>query len=67
MMQSISDYFAMGGHAAFIWTAYGAAAIILGGLLVMSRKDLRTRQTEIAALEASSPRRRQQAQEVKSS
>jgi len=67
MMQSISSFFAMGGYAAFIWTAYGAGALILGGLLVMSLKDLRTRQAEIAALEASSPRRRQQAQEAKSS
>ncbi|MDA0652132.1 MAG: heme exporter protein CcmD [Proteobacteria bacterium] len=62
MMQKISEYFAMGGYAGFVWSAYGAAALILIGLLVMSWKDLRARQAEIAVLEASSPRRRHQAE-----
>jgi len=61
-MQNISEFFAMGGYAGFVWSAYGAAALILIGLLVMSRKDLRARQAEIAALEASWPRRRHQAE-----
>lgn len=57
-MQSISDYLAMGGYAGFIWPAYGAAVLILIGLVVTSRRELRARQAEVAALEAASPRRR---------
>jgi heme exporter protein D len=57
-MQNISEFFAMGGYAGFIWSAYGGAALILIGLLVLSWKDLRARQAEVAALEAASPRRR---------
>ena len=32
----MSDYLAMGGYAAFIWPAYAAAALILGGMTVLS-------------------------------
>jgi heme exporter protein D len=63
-MQSMSDILAMGGYAGFIWCAYGAAAVILIGLLIASLRDLRARQAEIAALEAASPRRRGPAQET---
>ncbi len=63
-MQNISEFFAMGGYAGFIWSAYGVAALVLIGLLVMSRMDLRARQAEVAALEAASPRRRSQAEKA---
>jgi len=66
-MQSISNFFAMGGYAGFVWSAYGAAALILIGLLVMSWKDLRARQAEVAALEAASPRRQSRPPEVEGS
>ena len=29
-------WFAMGGYGAFVWPAYGLAAIVLGGLAVFS-------------------------------
>ena len=64
-MQSISDYFAMGENAGFVWSAYGVAALVLIGLLVVSLKELRARQAEVAALEAASPRRRAQAEKAK--
>ena len=57
----------MGGYSGFVWSAYGVAALILIGLLIVSWKDLRARQAEVAALEAASPRRRYQADEAKSS
>ena len=47
----------MGGYSGFVWSAYGVAALILIGLLIVSWKDLRARQAEVAALEAASPRR----------
>ena len=41
MMEALSEYFAMGGHAAFIWPSYAIAAIILVALLTLSLRDLR--------------------------
>ncbi len=63
-MQNISEFFAMGGYAGFIWSAYGVAALVLIGLLVMSLIELRARQAEVAALEAASPRRRPRAEKA---
>ena len=31
-MSAIGAYLAMGGYAAFVWPAYGLAAVLLGGL-----------------------------------
>ncbi len=56
----------MGGYAGFVWSAYGVAALILIGLVVMSWKDLRARQAQVAALEAASPRRRPTAEKAES-
>jgi heme exporter protein D len=41
MNQSLADFFAMGGHAGFIWPAYGIAALVLIGLLAVSLHQLR--------------------------
>jgi heme exporter protein CcmD len=57
-MQMISDFLAIGGYSGFIWTAYGAVAAVLVGLLIVSLRELRTTSAEVAALEANSPRRR---------
>jgi heme exporter protein D len=35
-MNAIGEWFAMGGYGAFVWPAYGLAAIVLGGLAVFS-------------------------------
>jgi heme exporter protein CcmD len=48
----------MGGYAGFVWSAYAVVAVVLAGLVVASRRALRARQQEVAALEAASPRRR---------
>jgi heme exporter protein D len=31
-MSAIGAYLGMGGYAAFVWPAYGLAAVVLGGL-----------------------------------
>ncbi|NKB19861.1 MAG: heme exporter protein CcmD [Alphaproteobacteria bacterium] len=54
----MSDFMAMGGYGGFIWTAYGAVAFVLGGLLIISLRENRATAAEVAALEANSPRRR---------
>jgi heme exporter protein D len=37
---SFSEYFAMGGYAAFIWPSYGVAAVLLAVLFVLSARRL---------------------------
>ena len=41
----------MGEHAVFIWPAYGAAAVILIGLVAASLISLRRRSAKLARLE----------------
>jgi heme exporter protein D len=48
----------MGGYAAYIWPAYGVAAIVLIGLLLVSLRGLRAREAELTRLEAAGVRRR---------
>ena len=40
-MQSLADFFAMGGYAGYVWPAYGVAALVLIGLLAVSWHQLR--------------------------
>ena len=37
----MSEFFAMGGYAAFVWTAYAAAALGLAGLGLVSWQRMR--------------------------
>ena len=53
----MSEFLAMGGYAAYVWPAYGLAAIILVGLLVASLRGLRAREAELDAVEVRRPRR----------
>jgi heme exporter protein D len=47
---ALADYLAMGGYAAFVWPAYGAAAIVLVALLVASVRSLARCEAELAQL-----------------
>jgi heme exporter protein D len=53
----MNEFLAMGGYAAYVWPAYGVAASILVGLWVASVRELRTRESDIEAAEATNPRR----------
>ena len=53
----MSDFFAMGGYAAYVWPAYGVAAAVLAGLWIASLRSLRAREAEIDAAEIDRPRR----------
>ena len=50
MTNTIQDFLAMGGYAAFVWPAYALAAIVLVGLLAISLRQLRKAESELAAL-----------------
>jgi heme exporter protein D len=43
----LTDFFAMGGYAAYVWTAYGFAALVLIVLLVQSWRIGRRRDAEL--------------------
>ena len=52
------SFFDMGGYAAYVWPAFGAAALIMVGLLVLSIRTMRAREAALRALEATSRRQR---------
>jgi len=45
----------MGGYAAFVWPAYGAALLILGGLTVQAVMRYRAALRELELLQARRP------------
>ena len=49
-MEQVSIYLAMDGYGAFIWPAFGASALVLIGLLIESRRFLKSTEAELAAL-----------------
>ena len=52
------SFFEMGGYAAYVWPAFGAAAVIMVALLVLSIRTMRTREGALRALEATDRQRR---------
>ncbi len=57
-MGSIGEFFAMGGHGVYVWSSYAIAVVVIGTLIVASRRALKAREAEVAALEAARPPRR---------
>ena len=53
----MNEFFAMGGYAAYVWPAYGLAAVILIGVWIASARSLKARQAEADAAEVAHPRR----------
>lgn len=49
-MDAVSQFLDMGGYAGFVWPAYGIAAIVLVGLLVISRRELKAAEKTLDAL-----------------
>ena len=54
----MSEFLAMGGYAAFIWPAYGVTTVLLGGLLGLSLKSMRERETLVDSLRSHRSQRR---------
>ena len=48
----MSDFFAMGGYGAYVWSAFGFALLVLLGLLIQSWSMARRREREFAQLRA---------------
>ena len=46
----MTDYLAMGGYAAYVWSAFGIAFALMAGLFMESRRAARRREVELAEL-----------------
>jgi len=57
-MDGIGDILAMGGYGAYVWPAFGIAAILLVGILLATLSSLRHREKEAMELESRRPRQR---------
>jgi heme exporter protein D len=57
-MASLAAYFAMGGYAGFVWAAWGLTALVMAGLVLVSWRELKSRQSELQALQDLHPGRR---------
>ena len=53
-MESLTQFFHMGGYAIFVWPSFAVAAIVLSALLVWSLRDLRKERQLLESL----PKRR---------
>ncbi len=54
----MAGYFAMGGYALYVWSAYVAALVIMAGMVVATLRRLRSVQRDVAVLEQQRPARR---------
>jgi len=57
-MTEIGAFFAMGGYAEFVWSAYAIAAAVLGGLSVYSWRRYRDSIVTVERLQQDLGRRR---------
>lgn len=54
----MTDFFAMGGYAGYVWGSYLLTAVVLATLFIGAQRGLRRRQRELEALRAIAPHRR---------
>ena len=58
MPAGLSHWLAMGGYAAYVWPAYGVAAVVIGGLALVSILSARAARRELLRLQPDEPRGR---------
>ncbi len=51
----LSGYFAMGGHAEFIWPSYAVALLVLGGFALTSWRRLKAAERALERLSEADP------------
>lgn len=56
--KGMAEFFAMGGHAVYVWSAYAVTAVVLVAMLAATLLGLRRREAVLRALEGDRPRRR---------
>jgi heme exporter protein D len=58
----MAEFFAMGGYGAYVWAAYAAFALIVGGLTLASLRDAARSRRQLDELEARHGRARKGAE-----
>lgn len=48
----MAEFFAMGGYAAYVWSAFGFTILVLAGLWVLSWRQMRAKEAELEDLRA---------------
>ncbi|MEX2629274.1 MAG: heme exporter protein CcmD [Tistlia sp.] len=48
----MEQFLAMGGYGGYVWPSYLLGALVLGGLYLVSRGELRRRERRLRALES---------------
>jgi heme exporter protein D len=48
----LTEHLAMGGYAAYVWSAFAVALVLLVGLFLQSRRAARRRELELEELRA---------------
>jgi heme exporter protein D len=48
----MGEFFAMGGYAAYVWSAFGFTILVLAGLWILSWRRMRAKEAEVEALRA---------------
>ena len=46
----MAEFFAMGGYAAYVWSAFGFTILVLAGLWLLSWRKMRRKEAEVEAL-----------------
>jgi heme exporter protein CcmD len=49
-MDGLADFVAMGGYGRFVWSAFGISLVVLVGLLLASRSELKNNEALLARL-----------------
>ena len=62
-MEQLTSYLDMGGYAVYVWSSFGITAVVMIGLLVVSLRQARAREAELAALRAQPDGRRRRGAE----
>ena len=57
-MAGMETFLEMGGHAGYIWPAYGIVALVLAGLWLASRRFVRASNAELEDLNPRARRKR---------
>jgi heme exporter protein D len=61
MSDAISDFFAMGGYALYIWPAYGVSTVVMAWIAIASWRRTKANEAELKKLQELSPHRRRRA------
>jgi heme exporter protein D len=57
-MDTVEEFFRMGGHAAYVWPAFGVTVILMVGLFSWSRISLKAAQRTLDLLQSTRRARR---------